>query len=66
MTVFVAVLYVRCSMVVEILTRAFDTVMKAAALNLLKFRWRGVPASGAVSRRRWFLRQSIGPGCCHS
>jgi hypothetical protein len=47
-TVLIPIVYIRCTVVVEVLTSAFDAIVKALALNLAKLCGRGVPSAIAI------------------
>jgi hypothetical protein len=42
--ILVAIIHVRRTVVVKVLSRSFDAIVKALALNLAKLRGRGVPS----------------------
>jgi hypothetical protein len=60
MTVLLAPVHVRAALMVEIVARGFDSVMKAAALELLQFLRRRIPAAVilTVAGRWWPLRHA--------
>jgi hypothetical protein len=43
MTIFVAIVDVGATMVPQILSSAFNAIVKAAALNVVKLSWRAIP-----------------------
>jgi hypothetical protein len=47
-SVFVAIVQVQAAVVVEIISRAFDSVVKTLPLNLLQFPWRRIPAAAIL------------------
>jgi len=58
MTKFLPIVYIRWTVVVEVLSCAFDTIVKALALNLAELSGRGVPSAIAIVildeiRRAW-------------
>ena len=60
---FIAVIYVRSTMIVEIFASAFYPVVKTLALHLLEFgRWRVPSSAGTIlvgTRRRTLLRLGL-------
>jgi len=47
-SVFVAIVHVQAAVIVEIIARAFDSVVKALPLNLLQVPWRCIPAAAIL------------------
>lgn len=64
MTELLAAVHVRAALIVEIIARGFDSIVKAAALKFLEFLWRRIPAAAvlAVSGRWRSLRHTRGSG----
>jgi hypothetical protein len=48
MTILFPVVYVRGTVVVKVLSRTFNSIVKALALNLAEFSGRGVPSFIAI------------------
>ena len=43
MPIFVAIVHIGATMIPDILSRAFNPIVKAAALNIVKLPWQGFP-----------------------
>ncbi len=47
-SVFIAIVQVKAAVIVEIVARAFDSVVKTLPLNLLQFPWRCIPTAAIL------------------
>lgn len=52
MAIFIAIVYFRAPVVVEVLVGTFDSVVEAAPLNIVPFPWRPLPVVAVLAKTR--------------